>query len=109
MVFLGEPTRRVEQLAVAIVLATLVVETVTDIVTDDCTDSTIIDGIISIRNLRDWRQSNLLPDHDRVKLQGCLWTDDYLAVFAQAAGAELVTLDQALSKRYTSVRITCPS
>ena len=38
-----------------------------------------------------------------------LWTDDYLAAFAQAAGAELVTFDRPLSKRYTSVRITCLS
>jgi uncharacterized protein len=36
-----------------------------------------------------------------------LWTDDYLAAFAQAADAELVTFDRALSKRYTSVRILC--
>jgi len=35
-----------------------------------------------------------------------LWTDDYLAAFAQAAGAEFVTFDRTLSKRYTSVRIT---
>jgi len=36
-----------------------------------------------------------------------LWTDDYLAAFAQAAGTELVTFDRGLSKRYPSVRITC--
>jgi toxin-antitoxin system PIN domain toxin len=34
-----------------------------------------------------------------------LWTDDYLAAFAQAASVELVTLDRALHKRYTSVKI----
>jgi uncharacterized protein len=34
-----------------------------------------------------------------------LWTDDYLAAFAQAADAELVTFDRALSKRYSWVRI----
>ena len=38
-----------------------------------------------------------------------LWTDDYLAAFAQAAGAGFVTFDRALSKRYASVRITCLS
>ena len=36
-----------------------------------------------------------------------LWTDDYLAAFAQAGDAELVTFDRALSKRYSSVRIIC--
>lgn len=35
-----------------------------------------------------------------------LWTDDYLAAFAQAAGAELVTLDAALRARYPSVDVT---
>lgn len=34
-----------------------------------------------------------------------LWTDDYLAAFAQAAGAELVTLDAALRSRYPSVDV----
>ena len=34
-----------------------------------------------------------------------LWTDDYLAAFAQAAEAELVTLDKTLPKRYRSVQI----
>lgn len=38
-----------------------------------------------------------------------LWTDDYLAAFAQAADADLVTFDRALSKRYSSVRVTCLS
>jgi toxin-antitoxin system PIN domain toxin len=33
-----------------------------------------------------------------------LWTDDYIAAFAQAADAELVTFDQALSRRYATVR-----
>jgi toxin-antitoxin system PIN domain toxin len=36
-----------------------------------------------------------------------LWTDDYLAAFAQAADAEFVTFDRALSRRYRSVRVTC--
>src|SRR5206468_2699329 len=33
-----------------------------------------------------------------------LWTDDYLAAFAQAANAEFVTFDRAFSKRHRSVR-----
>lgn len=33
-----------------------------------------------------------------------LWTDDYLAAFAQAAGADFVTLDRAIPGRYPSVR-----
>jgi predicted nucleic acid-binding protein len=35
-----------------------------------------------------------------------LWTDDYLAAFAQAIGAELVTLDAGLRARYPSVDVT---
>ena len=34
-----------------------------------------------------------------------LWTGDYLAAFAQAASAELVTLDRGLRTRYPSVRV----
>ncbi len=34
-----------------------------------------------------------------------LWTDDYLAAFAQAADLELVTLDRGLDSRYPSVRV----
>jgi len=34
-----------------------------------------------------------------------LWTDDYLAAFAQAANLELATLDRAFLKRYPSVQI----
>ena len=34
-----------------------------------------------------------------------LWTDDYLAAFALAANAELVTFDRSLTKRYPSVHI----
>jgi uncharacterized protein len=34
-----------------------------------------------------------------------LWTDDYLAAFAQAAGIELATLDRAFAERYPSVRV----
>jgi toxin-antitoxin system PIN domain toxin len=35
-----------------------------------------------------------------------LWTDDYLAAFAQAGDIEFVTFDRALQKRYPSVRFT---
>lgn len=34
-----------------------------------------------------------------------LWTDDYLAAFAQVAGARLITLDRAMAKRYPSVEV----
>lgn len=34
-----------------------------------------------------------------------LWADDYLAAFAQASGASLVTLDTKLSGRYPSVQV----
>ena len=34
-----------------------------------------------------------------------LWTDDYLAAFAQAADLTLVTLDRSVIKRYPSVRV----
>jgi toxin-antitoxin system PIN domain toxin len=34
-----------------------------------------------------------------------LWTDDYLAAFAQVTGAELVTLDGGLRTRYASVQV----
>ncbi len=36
-----------------------------------------------------------------------LWTDDYLAAFAQAAGAEFVTFDRAYGQRYPPVRVRC--
>jgi hypothetical protein len=34
-----------------------------------------------------------------------LWTDDYLAAFAHAARAELVTLERACRARYPAVRV----
>jgi toxin-antitoxin system PIN domain toxin len=34
-----------------------------------------------------------------------LWTDDYLAAFAQAGGLALATLDRACKLRYPSVRV----
>lgn len=38
-----------------------------------------------------------------------LWTDDYLAAFAHAANAELVTLDGGFRTRYPAVRVRCLS
>lgn len=34
-----------------------------------------------------------------------LWTDDYLAAFAQASGASLATLDSKLKDRYPSIQV----
>lgn len=34
-----------------------------------------------------------------------LWTDDYLAAFAQASGASLATLDTKLKGRYPSIQV----
>jgi uncharacterized protein len=34
-----------------------------------------------------------------------LWTDDYLAAFAQASQATLITLDRKVPSRYPSVRV----
>ncbi len=34
-----------------------------------------------------------------------LWTDDYLAAFAQTSGAALATLDRKLTDRYPSVQV----
>jgi uncharacterized protein len=34
-----------------------------------------------------------------------LWTDDYLAAFAQASGASLATIDTKLKGRYPSVQV----
>lgn len=34
-----------------------------------------------------------------------LWTDDYLAAFAQAAGYTLATLDRTVERRYPSVQV----
>ena len=49
-----------------------------------------------------WTAFSKRPDKSHL-----LWTDDYMAAFAQAADAELVTFDRALSKRYPSARVTC--
>ncbi len=43
----------------------------------------------------------------RDDLSHLLWTDDYLAAFAQAAGAEFVTFDRACGRRYPPVRVRC--
>jgi uncharacterized protein len=34
-----------------------------------------------------------------------LWTDDYLAAFAQTSHATLATLDRKMAKRYPSIRV----
>lgn len=34
-----------------------------------------------------------------------LWTDDYLAAFAQSAGLALVTLDSGFARRYRSITV----
>lgn len=34
-----------------------------------------------------------------------LWTDDYLAAFAQTSGASLATMDTKLRERYPSIRV----
>lgn len=47
-----------------------------------------------------WIAFSKRDDHSHL-----LWTDDYLAAFAQAAGAELVTFDAAMRTRYPSVDI----
>ena len=47
-----------------------------------------------------WVALSKRDDHDHL-----LWTDDYLAAFAQAANAELVTLDGAFRTRYPAVRV----
>lgn len=38
-----------------------------------------------------------------------LWTDEYLAAFAHAAHAELVTLDRRFRTRYPAVHVRCLS
>lgn len=47
-----------------------------------------------------WKALSKRDDHDHL-----LWTDDYLAAFAQAASAELVTLDGVFRTRYPAVRV----
>ena len=47
-----------------------------------------------------WRTMSASDDHSHQ-----LWTDDYLAAFAQSAHLPLVTLDRSFVKRYPSVRV----
>jgi hypothetical protein len=47
-----------------------------------------------------WKAFSKKDDHDHL-----LWTDDYLAAFAQAADADLVTLDSGFRTRYPAVRV----
>lgn len=50
-----------------------------------------------------WKALSKRDDHDHL-----LWTDDYLAAFAQAVDAELVTLDGVFRTRYPAVRVITP-
>ena len=47
-----------------------------------------------------WKACSKKDDHDHL-----LWTDDYLAAFAQAMDGELVTLDGVFRTRYPAVRV----
>lgn len=47
-----------------------------------------------------WRAISARPDNSHR-----LWTDDYLAAFAQAAAMTLVTLDRGFERRYPSVTV----
>lgn len=47
-----------------------------------------------------WKAFSKKDDHDHL-----LWTDDYLAAFAQAIDADLVTLDRVFRSRYPAVRV----
>ena len=47
-----------------------------------------------------WRAISARDDKSRK-----LWTDDYLAAFAQTSGMTLATLDRKLPGRYPSVRV----
>jgi hypothetical protein len=47
-----------------------------------------------------WKAFSKRDDHDHL-----LWTDDYLAAFAQAVDADLVTLDGGFRTRYPAVRV----
>jgi uncharacterized protein len=53
------------------------------------------DGLVPL-----WMAWSKRDDHDHL-----LWTDDYLAAFAQAANADLVTLDSVFRTRYPAVRV----
>lgn len=47
-----------------------------------------------------WRAISARDDHSHT-----LWTDDYLAAFAQAAVLTVVTLDRGFESRYRSVEV----
>ena len=47
-----------------------------------------------------WLTFSKRDDHSHL-----LWMDDYLAAFAQAANAELVTMDRAFRTRYPALRV----
>jgi toxin-antitoxin system PIN domain toxin len=47
-----------------------------------------------------WVAFSKRDDHNHL-----LWTDDYLAAFAQAADSELITIDEPFRIRYPSVRV----
>jgi hypothetical protein len=53
------------------------------------------DGLVRL-----WVTFSKRDDRDHL-----LWTDDYLAAFAGAADAELVTLDRVVGTRYPAVRV----
>ena len=53
------------------------------------------DGLLPL-----WLSLSKRDDHSHQ-----LWTDDYLAAFAQAAGATFVTFDAAVRSRYPSVSV----
>lgn len=50
-----------------------------------------------------WRAISARDEHSHK-----LWTDDYLAAFAQTSGATLATLDRKLRERYPSVQVESP-
>lgn len=70
----------------------------------------VVDGLMADSRVRFLREPELLvplwialskrDDHDHL-----LWTDDYLAAFAQAADAEIVTLDGVFRRRHPAVRV----
>ncbi|MGH3657463.1 MAG: TA system VapC family ribonuclease toxin [Micromonosporaceae bacterium] len=47
-----------------------------------------------------WRAISARPDNSHR-----LWTDDYLAAFAQVSGMTLATLDRGFKRRYPSVSV----
>jgi toxin-antitoxin system PIN domain toxin len=53
------------------------------------------DGLVPL-----WVAFSKRDDHHHL-----LWTDDYLAAFAQAADAELITIDEPFRTRYPSLRV----